>query len=115
MLERTSFIIVLAANGYEAMDRLRERPVDLVVTDMVMPEMDGIELVRTLAVDQPGLPIIAISGLHDWANYLSMAMKFGAKAGVQKSVAPPNSWRPYGGFYQRVDEDRYPSCRSRNA
>ena len=86
MLERAGFAVVLAVHGYDAMARLRERAVDLVVTDMVMPEMDGIELVRTLAVEQPALPVIAISGVHDWANYLSMATRLGAKAGIQKPV-----------------------------
>ncbi len=86
MLERAGFAVVLAANGRDAMDRLRERPVDLVVTDMVMPEMDGIELIRILAAEQPALPIIAIGGVHDGANYLGMAMRLGARAAIQKPV-----------------------------
>ena len=87
MLERAGYAVVLAANGRDALERLRDRPADLIVTDMVMPEMDGIELIRKLATERPRLPVIAISGVHDWANYLSMAIRLGAKAGVQKPVS----------------------------
>ncbi|HEX7968883.1 MAG TPA: response regulator [Stellaceae bacterium] len=87
MLERTGLTVVLAVNGRDALERLRDRPADLVVTDMVMPEMDGIELIRLLATERPRLPIVAISGVHDWANYLRMAIRLGAKAGVQKPVS----------------------------
>lgn len=87
MLERAGYAVVLAANGRDALERLRDQPTDLIVTDMVMPEMDGIELIRKLATERPRLPVIAISGVHDWANYLSMAIRLGAKAAVQKPVS----------------------------
>ena len=86
ILERAGFVTVVANNGRDALERFRERPIDLVITDMVMPEMDGIELIRALTAERPGLPIIAISGVHDWANYLGIAVTLGAKAGLQKPV-----------------------------
>ena len=86
ILERAGFVTAIANNGRDALERFRERPIDLVITDMVMPEMDGIELIRALTAERPGLPIIAISGVHDWANYLRMAITLGAKAGIQKPV-----------------------------
>jgi CheY-like chemotaxis protein len=88
MLERAGFAVFTAAHGREALARIRARRVDAVVTDMVMPEMDGIELIRALVAEYPGLPIIAISGMHDWSNYFRMALRLGAKAGLQKPVSP---------------------------
>lgn len=87
ILERAGCVTAVANNGRDALERFRERPIDLVITDMVMPEMDGIELIRALTAERPDLPIIAISGVHDWANYLSMAITLGAKAGIQKPVS----------------------------
>lgn len=86
MLRRTGFVPIPAANGREAIERFRERHIDAVITDMVMPEMDGIELIRTLLAERPGLPIIAISGVSDWADYLTLATTLGAKAGLRKPM-----------------------------
>lgn len=85
-LERAGSIVVTAIDGREALERFRSHQIDAVVTDMVMPEMDGIELIRTLLAERPRLPIIAISGVHDWADYLRMAIDLGAKASIQKPV-----------------------------
>jgi CheY-like chemotaxis protein len=86
MLRRAGFVPVTAANGREALERFRERHIDAVVTDMVMPEMDGIEVIRALLAERPGLPIVAVSGVHDWADYLALATTLGAKAGLRKPV-----------------------------
>ncbi len=51
-----------AADGAEAMRKARGLAVNLVVTDINMPDMDGIEVILELSKTQPGLPVIAISG-----------------------------------------------------
>jgi CheY-like chemotaxis protein len=51
-----------AANGQEAMRLLKEGPVDLVITDINMPEMDGIEVLMELRAQVPDLPVLAMSG-----------------------------------------------------
>ena len=86
MLQRAGFSAVTAINGRDALERFRERHIDAVVTDMVMPEMDGIELIRALRAERPGLPIIAVSGVHDWADYLKMATTLGARGGLRKPI-----------------------------
>jgi DNA-binding NtrC family response regulator len=88
ILERAGFAVFTAAHGREALERIRARSVDAVITDMVMPEMDGIELIRALVAEYPSVPIVAISGVHDWGSYFRMALRLGAKAGLQKPVSP---------------------------
>jgi len=87
MLQRAGYGVVTAVHGRDGLLRLKERPVDLVVTDMLMPEMDGIELMRLLRTERPALPVIAISGVEEWAEYLRIAKNLGAKATLQKPVA----------------------------
>jgi CheY-like chemotaxis protein len=86
MLQRAGFVAITAVNGRDALERFREQRIDAVVTDMVMPEMDGIELIRALLAERPGLPIVAVSGVHDWADYLTLATTLGAKTGLRKPV-----------------------------
>jgi CheY-like chemotaxis protein len=86
MLQRAGFSAVTAVNGRDALERFRERRIDAVITDMVMPEMDGIEVIRALLAERPRLPIIAVSGVTDWADYLTLATTLGAKVGLRKPV-----------------------------
>jgi DNA-binding NarL/FixJ family response regulator len=54
-----------AQNGREAVELARRLRVDAVVMDIEMPEVDGVEATRLIALERPGLPVIAISG-HDY-------------------------------------------------
>lgn len=54
--------VTAVGDGVEALEALTRHDIDLVVTDINMPTMDGIELVRRLVERQPGLKVIAISG-----------------------------------------------------
>jgi DNA-binding NtrC family response regulator len=62
VLERYGYAVAEAANGREALKAIASTSCDLVITDINMPEMDGIEVIMALSERQPGLPIIAISG-----------------------------------------------------
>ncbi len=48
--------------GSEALDKLKDGPVDLVITDLNMPVMDGMELMKEIKARQPELPVIVITG-----------------------------------------------------
>lgn len=61
-LERMGHDVVSAADGRKALKVLHSEPCDLVVTDINMPEMDGIELIMALRKGWPTVPIIAVSG-----------------------------------------------------
>ncbi len=65
--EERGYIVLAAANGVEAMDVARslERPVDLLVTDVVMPEMNGVELAALLVERWPWLAVLFVSGHLD--------------------------------------------------
>lgn len=63
VLEQHGYMVVTAADGEQALRRLEQFAVDLVVTDLTMPRMDGIELVRAIRADErfATLPIIMIT------------------------------------------------------
>jgi CheY-like chemotaxis protein len=69
-----------ATNGQDGLNRHEAGGFDLVLTDLVMPEKEGIETIMELRERDPGLPVIAMSGggrtLAD--NYLHVASKVGA-------------------------------------
>ncbi len=77
-----------AANGKEGLKMYRERPADVVVTDMIMPEMEGLETIMAIRKDNPEAKIIAISGggRDSPDDYLVLARGFGANATFTKPV-----------------------------
>lgn len=62
MLEREGYTISTASNGKEAVTRYRQVNSDLVVLDILMPEMDGIEATMQLKREFPNIRILAMSG-----------------------------------------------------
>src|SRR6201984_2307754 len=58
-LEAQSYAVATAADGIEALDKIREQSPDLVLLDVMMPRLDGIETVKRLKAD-PGLPFIPV-------------------------------------------------------
>jgi CheY-like chemotaxis protein len=75
-----------ATNGVEGLRMFHEQPAELVITDIVMPEKEGLDTIRDLRREFPQARIIAMSGglAHDPRLYLHMAEKFGAAAVLAK-------------------------------
>ena len=61
-LESEEYEVIDSHDGSEAVKILRETNVDLIITDIIMPEIDGVGLIRNLRREYPNLNIIAISG-----------------------------------------------------
>ena len=62
ILERAGHEVAEAPDGNVGMQHVREHQIELVVTDILMPEQEGIETIRTLHRDFPQLKVLAISG-----------------------------------------------------
>lgn len=77
-------IIADLRDGEEALEVIEKEHPDLVVTDISMPLMDGIELIRRVRLDNPGIYIIVLS-CHDDFEYVKEAMKLGANEYVLKN------------------------------
>ena len=88
MLERESFRVITASDGKEGMKLLAKEPVDLVITDLIMPEKEGLEVIQELRKSDSNLPVIAISGggKNSPDTYLNMARLLGADAIFEKPV-----------------------------
>ena len=86
-LVRAGYQVLTAENGVVALKLFRAQPVDLVITDLVMPEKEGIETMLELRKLQPSLKIIVMSGggRVDPTDYLPMAKQLGAS----KTLAKP--------------------------
>ena len=77
MLRKAGHFVFAAGNGLEALDILRDNPIDLVITDMRMPVMNGIELLTRLREDGAEVPVIVITA-HGSVESAVDAMKRGA-------------------------------------
>jgi two-component system, chemotaxis family, chemotaxis protein CheY len=89
VLTGAGFTVEEAGNGMEAMRRLGEQVPDLVVTDILMPQKEGIECIREIRGLAPNVPVIAMSGGGGGqADYLRMAALLGAAAVLAKPFDP---------------------------
>jgi len=83
LLQKSGYEVLEAENGKNALKVLENSAIDLVLTDILMPIMDGVELIRELAQRHPGLPVIAMTSNIEMP-YLNIAMKLGAMNCLQK-------------------------------
>ncbi|MBX3623139.1 MAG: response regulator transcription factor [Rhizobacter sp.] len=75
-----------AAGGFQAIEMLRRQPVGVVVADISMPGMSGLELIRRLRDEQPRLPVLVLS-MHAEEQYVTRAFKAGANGYLTKDRA----------------------------
>lgn len=86
ILEGEGLLVVEAADGREAIEIARYRHLDLLVTDLIMPEMEGIETILAIRSFRPDIGIIAISGAAE--SYLQAAKLLGADFTLRKPFSP---------------------------
>jgi DNA-binding NtrC family response regulator len=87
LFERKGHVILLASNGKEALHLFRHDAIDLVITDVVMPKMDGIELLEAVKRLRPETEVIVISA-QGTIEKAVQAMKLGAFDFIEKPINP---------------------------
>jgi two-component system cell cycle sensor histidine kinase/response regulator CckA len=98
-LEDEGFFVVTAGNGQDALalSELCQRRVDLLVTDIAMPGMDGATLARELLARAPDLPVILMSGTYNGADitgvgsarFLAKPFSLANLVGLVRAVSAP--------------------------
>jgi len=90
VLAGVGHVITVAANGREGLGLHALHNFDVVVTDIVMPEMEGIEMIRQLKRQSPQVAVIAISGgaRLEPSYHLKVASALGADEALAKPVKP---------------------------
>jgi len=85
-LVRNKFTVIEATNGKDAISHFKPSIIDLVITDLIMPEEDGLKVIMKLRELKPDLKIIAISGggKAGPGSYLKLAKALGADAVFSK-------------------------------
>jgi len=86
VLERSGYEVTEAADGKQAVEGARAGQVDLVITDLIMPEQEGLETIQALRRLAPGVALIAMSGAFE-GRFLEVAQKLGAHAALSKPVS----------------------------
>lgn len=94
LLSDAGFVVELAGNGREALVKLRQQPVDLVLMDMQMPVMDGLEATRAIRAqpDTRHLPVIAMTA-NAMAADRELCLAAGMNDHLAKPVDPDDLWR----------------------
>ncbi|MDW1496656.1 response regulator [Vibrio sp. YT-19(2023)] len=84
-LESQGFKVVEAENGLEALQQLRECQPDLILCDLSMPVLDGIEFVEEVSLEYPYMPFIVVSGTDEMSD-VAKALRFGIKDFLPKPI-----------------------------
>ncbi len=89
-LQKPGYVVSAAINGADGLSQLSRQQADLVITDILMPDSDGLEVIVQIRRLYPATRILAISGGGGSAglDYLKIAAKFGADSVLNKPFAP---------------------------
>ena len=88
VLEDAGHELLFAVDGQSALDVWAEKPVDLIITELYLPELNGLRLIKELRTRDPEVLIVAISEIS--ADQLDLAEDYGACHILYKPVAPLN-------------------------
>jgi two-component system chemotaxis response regulator CheY len=88
LLRRAGYVVAAFNAAQAALDYAAQSPVDLVITDVFMPDLDGIEVLMALRRSFPDLPVIAVSGVGPRSEplFLGAMQHLGASAAFAKPV-----------------------------
>lgn len=85
IFERAGYWVSIADNGQEALKILTERPFDLILTDLRMPRMNGLDLLRNIRAMSPYVPVLIVTAFGEWTTYIE-AMNCGCVDYLNKPV-----------------------------
>ena len=90
LLSRSGYNVISAVDGVQGVNSYRTSKPDLVITDIIMPDKEGLEVIMELVRETPRPKIIAMSGggMMEPRTYLSLAEKLGADAVLEKPFRP---------------------------
>jgi CheY-like chemotaxis protein len=86
LLESAGYVVHVAADGEEALAQFHAKPIDLVVTDMRMPKVGGLQVLRAIKAEQPAVPVILLTGQSAGENDADEARQMGAFACLSKPL-----------------------------
>ena len=89
-LEAAGYEVTEAINGRQGLELYRNSPADLVITDILMPELSGLDMLLELTREFLHAKVIAISGVEGEKNVLDVAKLLGARQTFQKPVSVPH-------------------------
>jgi DNA-binding NtrC family response regulator len=84
ILAEAGYEVRTCSEGKRALELLEQEPFDLVITDIYMPDLDGLEVIQEEHRIRPNVPIVAVSGVTGARNMLKVARHMGACQTVQK-------------------------------
>ncbi len=110
-LTERGYTVRQARDGDQGLEIFRVEPTDLVLTDLVMPNKEGIETIKSLRREHPNLGIIAMSGgaAFNPALYLKLAGSLGANRTLQKPFGLPALLTALEEVLAETSEDRLPT------
>ncbi|KOY16542.1 response regulator transcription factor [Paenibacillus xylanivorans] len=108
LLDKLDFpihVAVTATNGEEALEALQKQPIDLLLTDIRMPKMDGLSLIEKAKLAKPELRVILISGYSDF-EYTRKALNLQVFDYLLKPVEPEALEEVMGRVIKQLDQSR---------
>ncbi len=79
ILSREGYQVDLGMDGLDALEKAARQEYDLVLTDLLMPRLDGLRLLERLKTVKPHLPVLLVTAFGDWGSY-ARAIEMGAAA-----------------------------------
>jgi YesN/AraC family two-component response regulator len=95
----------IARNGHEALESYRNNRPDLLITDMYMPEMNGIELIRTIREKDVDLPVVILSGYNDF-SLAQQALQLNVSRYILKPCIPQDIVRELKDVLLEIEQKR---------
>lgn len=107
-LMAAGYSIQEATNGRQGINSFRKAPTDLVITDIYMPDRDGLEVIEALRRTHPAVKILAISGASGSMNYLRKAEALGADRVLAKPLSMSTVLRVVSELLGKSDDPAMP-------